>query len=157
MKKLIILSIMSACLMSFAQTNTNAQITAQVKKAIIGFNHAPTGQKIWIVETNKLPAAQQELLRQEQVKKELNNLVTEKMNGIKDGDKKKIDFGWQPEVSALTSALSGIMNEASVSFGEGCTAASLGVLVQNAPIQLTNDLMIEMSQLSDATQACLRK
>ena len=147
---------MSACLVSFASPNLDAQITAQVSKAVIGFQHAPTGQKIWIVEAKKLTTAQQQLLRQEQIKKEQNKLTAENLNVIKDGDKKKIDFGWQPEVSALTSALSGIMNEASVAFGDGCNAASLAVLVQNAPVQLTNDLMIEMSQLSEVTQACLR-
>ena len=165
MKKLIVLSIMSAWLMTFAQTSANsqvsaqmaAQMSAQVKRAIVGFTHAPTGQRIWIVEVKNATAAQIEAAKQEQIKQELLKISAEKLNNVKDVDVKKIDFGWQPEVSALTKAIVGTMNEASAAYGDNCNAASLAMLVQNAPVQLTNDLMIDVSQLSEGTQACLRK
>ena len=84
-------------------------------------------------------------------------MQAEKFSNLKEGDKKKIDFRWQPEVSVMRKAIGGIMNEASVSFGANCNAANLAALVQNAPIQLTNDLVIDVSQLTEVTQACLRK
>jgi hypothetical protein len=151
MKKLIILSIMSACLMSFAQTSALSVAQPNFKKAIVGFEHAPTQKNIWIVD-NKAS-----LFAQAALKAEMEKIKAEAAKSV-NGLEKKIDFtGWQPEVSDLVNSISGIMNEVSLNLGASCNKVTVASIVQNADVHLTDDIEIDLSQLSEVTQACLRK
>lgn len=144
MKKLIIFSILAACVMSGAQTQNLNQLTAVelAKRTIVVFPDSQAQKKIWILDS-KTPNVNQA------VQKELENY--RKQTGKQINLQETLIGGWQPELSEVGKHL----NEIAHVFGNECSQARVGSWLQT--VTLDADEAIEINSLSAQAQDCLRR
>jgi hypothetical protein len=154
MKNFIILSLMTAGSISFAQTSKIPAIPAFSKQAIMGFENNLSKKKIVIFEikaqtpttTEALEKALEDIKKKQPVLNPSNNF------------QESIGGGWQPQVNdPLTLAVRGYINELSNLLGANCDAMKIATRMQNAPLEMSSDVEIEITQLNEQSQSCLRK
>ncbi len=153
MKNLIIFSILTACVMSVAQTRDLSQLTAAelAKRTIVVYQDSQA-KKVWILES-KNPTTAKQIMQKEfdsfyrqQGKKTLNKHET-------------LTGGWQPQLSDIAkgtdSKVAKGINEVAHMLGQECTQVNLGNWLQK--VELETDEVIEINSLSAQAQDCLRR
>jgi hypothetical protein len=152
MKKLILITFMTACCLSLAQSDS---FKSPLEKQILRQMRLDSGITISIVKSRTFGINESEITTDASAKATIRSLEIRNAGRLGAPSlEKRSDFGWLPEQGSLAQANAvNFLNLAAQYLGAGCTPEVLSAYMRN--FQAPADLEVEFNYLNGIAKSCI--